>query len=524
MKLGRIGILLAMGGALIGGTIQAQDELVLVVGHAESTDSLDPARGYTQTTGIVNKLTYQNLVTFPDADASEIIPQLATDWTISEDGLTYTFNLAEGVVFSNGEAFTASDVVFSIQRLANVGGSPSFLTENIVSVEATDDSTVVFTLSSVTPQFLANLTANPFNIYDAETVIANGGSDAEDAATADTAEAYLNSTSVGSGPYVLESWEPQVETVLVRNENYAGEAPYYDRIIITNIAEPSTQLVALQGGEIHIALDLTSDQLLGLDPAGPISVYSGLGNIVHFLLMNQDEEIAGPVSNPLVQLAIRYALDYEGYQVLWGGVSPVSTMAYGVATSLDPSQALTRDLDRARELLAEAGYPDGFEITLHYPIFSFQGVNMDTNAQKLQSDLAEVGINVTLAPAELQVALEGYRSGTQGFSYWFWGPDYLDPIDQLSFLPDGKVGGERANWTSENADEAILALRDAAAVATNEAERDEVFAEIQLYLQQNGPWAPFIQPNVQIAYNSAVTGIVWHPQWVIDLALIHVTE
>jgi len=94
------------------GAVIAQDELVLVVGHTESTDSLDPAYGYTQTTGIINRVTYETLVTFPDADASAIVPLLATDWTISDDGLVYTFNLNAMATFANGDAVTADDVVF----------------------------------------------------------------------------------------------------------------------------------------------------------------------------------------------------------------------------------------------------------------------------------------------------------------------------------------------------------------------------------------------------------------------------
>lgn len=502
----------------------AQDERVLVVGHAESTDSLDPANGYTQTTGIIHRVIYQTLVTFPSADASQIVPSLAADWSVSEDGLSYTFNLDPAAVFANGDPVTADDVVFSYMRLKYNQGTPSFLAENIVSVVADDADTVTVTLGSVDPAFLANLAANPFSITNDSEVIANGGTMAEDAAETDTAEAYLNGTSAGSGPYVLESWEPQVETVLVRNPNFWGDAPYFDRIIIVNIPEAATQKVALESGEIDIALDLTSDQLATMGGSEDVTVATVPGNIVHFLLMNNNPDLGGPVSNPLVQLAIRYALDYDGYQALWGGLTPASPMAIGQLGAYGEDMAFVRDLDRARELLAEAGYAEGFDITLSYPIFTFQGVNMDTNAQKIQADLAEVGINVTLNPGELQVSLEEYRSGQQGFAYWFWGPDFLDPIDVLSFLPGGKVGGERANWTDENAEVAILELRDQAAVETDPDARVALFQQIQDYLRESGPWAPFLQPNVQTAFRSDIQGYVWHPQWLIDLALLSRVE
>src|SRR5690349_9655456 len=169
--------LLLLVALLASGIVSAQDETVLVIGHAEATDSLDPARGYTQTTGIVNHVTYETLVTFPADSAGEILPLLATDWTISEDGLTYTFNLRPDVTFVDGDPLTADDVVFTVNRLKNVQGSPSFLTADIVSVTADDEDTVTFTLSAPNPAFLANVANNAFGITDSEAVMANGGTD-----------------------------------------------------------------------------------------------------------------------------------------------------------------------------------------------------------------------------------------------------------------------------------------------------------------------------------------------------------
>lgn len=510
---------------LIGGSVIAQEEKVLVVGHAESTDSLDPARGFTQTTGMVNRINYNTLVTFPDQDASAIEPMLATEWEISEEGDVYTFTLREDVVFSNGDPMTAADVVFSIQRLKNIQGNPAFLADNIESVTADGDFTVSFNLVAPDPGFLARLTNYAFSVTNSAQIMAEGGTDADDAATADTAEEFLNSNSAGSGPYMLEAWDPQVRTEVVRNPNFWGEEPYFDRIIIQNIAEAATQKVALESGQIDLATDLTSDQIITMQNNADIGIYSGPTVIVHFILMNADPEIGGPVSDPLVQLAIRYALDYEGYKTLFAGTTPPSWPATGILGSYGEEQAFIRNVDQARELLAEAGYPDGFDITLSYPVFTFQGVNMETNAQKIQADLAEVGINVTLRPGELQVALEEYRNGQQGFAYWFWGPDVLDPIDALSFLPGGKVASERANWNDDvvvNTD--ILELRDLAQVESGVEERIALFHQIQDYLQEFGPWAPFLQPDIQVAFSADLQGYVWHPAWNHDLSILSRAE
>ncbi len=497
------------------------DERVLVIGHAESTDSLDPARGFTQTTGIINRATYDTLVTFPDEDASEILPWLATEWTVSDDGNTYTFTLREDATFVSGNPVTAEDVVFSIERLQNVQGNPGFLANNIESVVANDDGTVTFNLINPRPSFLSELTNYAFSVTDSQTIMENGGTNAEDAAETDAAEDYLNDTSAGTGPYILESWEPQVETVLVRNPDFWGEAPYFDRIIITNIAESATQKLTLEAGDIDMALDLTRDQTMTMGSNPNLEVYSGPSVYTHFLLMNQDSEIGGIVSDPTVQLAIRYALDYEGYKSLWGGVVPPTNLTVGLVAAYGEEEAFERDLDRARELLAEAGYPDGFEITLQYPDFTWQGVNMNTNAQKIQSDLAEVGIDITLSPSELQVALEEYRNGEQGFAYWFWGPDILDPLDVLSFLPGGKVAEERTNWHTEDVDDQeLLDLIAQAEVETDPETRVELFAALQDALQEQGPFAPFNVPAIQTAYLTDIEGYVYHPQWTLDVAIL----
>ncbi|MBI1259412.1 MAG: ABC transporter substrate-binding protein [Chloroflexi bacterium] len=518
MRLARLFTLLFVLVLLSAGALQAQDEKVLVVGHAESTDSLDPARGYTQTTGIVNQVTYDTLVTFPKDSAATIEPRLAESWTISDDGLTYTFMLRDAK-FANGDAVTADDVVFSLNRLKNVKGNPSYLTDGITSIEATDAKTVTITLAAPSPVFLSLLANGSMSVTDAAVVKANGGTDAEGADTADTAGDYLDNHSAGSGPYMLDHWTKQTETVLVRNPNYWGTAPYFDRIVITNIPEAATQKTSLEAGDIDLALDLTSDQLTGLKDNPDVAITSTPGNIIHFLLMNEDPDIGGPMANPDVQQAVRLSLDYEGYKALWGGITPATNLTYGFAGAYGEDKANKRDIEAAKALLTKAGYPDGFDVTLSYPIFTFQGVNMDTNAQKIQADLKEVGINVTLNGQELQVELDNYRNGKEAFGYWFWGPDFLDPADVLSFLPGEKVG-LRAGWTAERGDQSILDLDAQAKVETDPAKRTEIFDKIQDYLLSNGPFAPFIQPNVQTAYRSDITGYYWHPQWLVDLALL----
>ncbi|MFK7803028.1 MAG: ABC transporter substrate-binding protein [Anaerolineae bacterium] len=504
---------------------EEMEERVLVIGHSEVTESYDLAHAFNPTSGIVHRATYDTLVTFPDGDASSIEPNLAASWTTSDDGLAYTFTLRDDVTFSNGDPLTADDVAFSITRLINVKSNPSFLADPITSVEAMDEQTVVITLVEPRPSFLAELVNSAFSVGNDSEVMDAGGTNAEDAATADGAQDFLDQNSVGTGPYILTEWTPQEETVLMRNPNYWGDAPYFDRIIIVNIPESATQQVALESGDIDLATDLAPDQVNGLESNPALTVFRGQDRWTHFLLMNRDAEIGGPVADPKVASAIRYALDYQGYTDLWtGSVTPGTNMWVGIAGAYGPDQALSRDLDKARELLAEAGYADGFEIELSYPDFTFGGINLSTNAQKIQADLAEVGIVVTLRPGEVQVSLEEYRNGQQGLAYWFWGPDILDPVDFLSFLPGGKVAGERTNWTEDMIDADTLALIAQAGSETDPAVRADVFDQLQAYSQENGAYAPFNVPAIQTAFRADIQGYVWHPEWGVDIAALSRSE
>jgi peptide/nickel transport system substrate-binding protein len=511
--------------ALFGMLGSAQAQETLVVGHAEITEAYDPAHAFNPTSGMINRVAYDTLVTFPDEDASSIEPLLATSWTISDDGLVYTFELRDGVAFVSGHPLTADDVAFSFNRLKNVQAQPSFLADPIASVQAVDENTVSITLNAPRPSFLAELANTAFSVTDAETVRAQGGTDAEDAAETDTAQEYLNQNSAGTGAYVLESWLPQDRTELVRNPDYWGEQPFFERILVVNIPEAATQRVALVSGDIDLATDLTPDQVVELEGNPDIGIYLGPGRWTHFLLMNRDPEVGGPMADPLVGRAVRYALDYEGYRDLWAGsVTPGSNMWIGLAGAFGQERAMERDLDQARALMAEAGYADGFEVTMQYPDLTFAGVNLSTNAQKIQADLAEIGITVRLLPMETQVALEGYRGGTQAFAYWFWGPDKLDPVDFLEFLPGGKVAGERARWLDDQAPDDVLAMIEQAYVETDEATRLALFADLQEYAQENSAFAPFNVPAVQTAFGADIEGYVWHPQWGLDLALLSRSE
>ncbi len=504
---------------------EPDEEKVLVIGLSDVAESYDVPISFNPISSMVHLVTYDTLVTFPENSVATIKPNLATNWSISEDNKTYTFNLRDDVTFSNGDSVTAEDVVFSFNRLINMKGNPAFLADAIEDIEAIDELTVEITLEKPRPSFLVELINTAFSVTNKEEVEAAGGTDAEDADSADTAQETFDQTSAGSGPYILESWIPQERTTLVRNKNYWGEQPYFDKIIIRNIHESEAQKIALESGEINLATDIAPDQFDELADNDDLTIHSGKDKWTHFLLMNRDPDIGGPVSDPKVAMAIRYALDYKGFTDLWdGSVTPGTNMWIGIRGAFGPDKAIPRNLVKAKKLLADAGYPDGFEVELSYPDFSFGGINLNTNAEKVQADLAEVGITVTLNPTEVKEALEQYRSGQQGFAYWFWGPDVLDPVDFLSFLPGGKVAEERTNWTADMVDDDINSLIESATTETDILKRQEIFDQLQQFSQKEGAFAPFMVHASRTAFDKNLQGFYFHPEWGFDLSILSFSE
>jgi peptide/nickel transport system substrate-binding protein len=482
----------------------------LVVGLTEDAVTMDPSRVYEFHAITVLRDVYETLVDFPPGRQDQLVPKLAESWTISDDGLVYTFTIAEGHVFSTGRPVTAEDVAFSLRRIKNLKGTPSFLTTAITSVEATDPRTVVMTLSEPDPAILAKLVSAYFGVMDSTEAKAQGATDAEDADQTDTAEEWLNNNSIGSGPYMLQSWVPRVEAILVRNPNYPGEPGAFERVIFRTVSEAAAQKLALEAGDLDIGLDISADQIPSFQENANLAVYEGLSPSVFFLIMNMDPAIGGPMAQDAVQDAIRLAVDYEGIKQLVGGsaATPVNIMPVDWAYALDQGMVVQRNVEAAKAKLAEAGFADGLTVDLEYPEYTSGGVSIPTLAQKVQADLAEVGITVNLVPGDIGPALEKYRAGQSGFGLWLWGPDFVDPIDRIAFTPDGNVG-LRVNWTEDRASPALVEAVKRAKVVTADADRAAAFTEIQQIMLDESPFVFLVQSGTQVAYNANLKNFVY---------------
>jgi peptide/nickel transport system substrate-binding protein len=510
-----------LGLTLLPRRLAAQDDgAELVIGANFVIQSLDPGRSIETTTNMINHSVYDSLVTFDGEDLTTPMPRLASSWTVSEDGTSYAFTLQPDVTFASGNALTSADVKWSFDRVRNLQSNPLFLVEKITGVEAPDPQTVVITLDAPYPGILPILASPSLGIIDSVLVSEHGGTDAANAAETDTAEEFLNSQSAGSGPYMLTSYLPDQEVVLEKNPNYWREAGAFDRIVIRNIVEAATQKLQIEAGDIDIATGLSQDQVPAMQGSEGVTVNSSAAATTFYVLMNNNPEVGGAFSNPLIQQAVRYALKYDEILSLAGpGASRLAGIIPTVFPgALDPSEATVTDQERARSLISEAAL-EAVTGQLSYASDSvIWGVQMNVLAQKIQSDLAEVGIELALDGLPRSTALQKYRDAQNQVGVWSWAADFPDASNFLVYLP-GRTVGTRAGWPADASPETetLVALGEKTEATVDDGERVDLYHEVEDTIREIGPYAPLFQPAVPYAFRSDLSGVTYNSVWGVDL-------
>lgn len=479
-------------------------------------ETFDPGRAYESTSPIVLCSVYDTLFKFK-SNKMEPAKHLVKDYEISSNGKVYTFTLISGVNFTSGNTLTSEDVKWSFDRLKNLKGNPSFLTDNIDKVETINEKTLKIYLNEQDGAFLYKLTTMVFGILDSEVVKLHGGVSGVNAVTDDTANQWLTYNSAGSGPYILKKYAPNIEVVLERNSDYWKGSPAIEKVVLKDMPDSNTQSFMLQKGDIDLAYSLNADQVKLLEgkKGVEISLYQTL--VFSFLLMNEDPEIGGPMANKDVQNAVRYALDYKGFQTIAGkgSITPISIIQQGFLGALPPRDPEYTNIEKAKELLTKAGYSNGFKVTLDTITHASCGVKWVTLAQKVKEDLSKIGIDVQIRTMESTVGFDEYRKGEQGFNIMAWGPDYMDSNNQLVFLP-GEAVGLRANWKAD-ANPKLVQLGKAALIEIDDQKRKVMLEEIQKIMAEDSPFAVLVQYPKQIAIRSGLKGAEYSEHTKIDL-------
>lgn len=517
------GVLTGGGHAVAGNPLTAEAEPgggTLVIGKSFDLTTLDPGRMFETTGAVIIPALYDTLLTFENNDVTEPMPGIAASFEVNDTATEFTFELRDDAVFSDGSAVTADDVVFSLNRVRELKGNGSFLMDG-VTAEVVDESTVLLVSDQPNPALPRILPTPTLGIVNADVVRENGGTDAPGADADDTAEAFLNSTSAGSGPYILESFSTTTETVVARNPEYVGPTPAtFDRIVFRN-SDVTTQAIDIQNGNADIVLDLASDQLSSLRGAEGVNIVEAASPSIWFLFANANAEVSDVTSNPDFVEAVRYGLDYAGVLELAGegavqapGVIPTTFLG-----SLSPDLAIERDLERAQEALARCGC-EGTTVELEYPSdFTANGLSFGPIAERVAANLEEVGISIELVPSPVATALENYRAGTEEMGLWLWNPDYPDPQDYLVFGP-GALVGLRAGWPEGAAPE-IETVSEQAATTVDDEARTPLFEDFQQLLNESGPFFPLFQPTASVvSVAGTVANAEYHATITLDVRLL----
>ncbi|MBR5229167.1 MAG: ABC transporter substrate-binding protein, partial [Firmicutes bacterium] len=231
----------------------------------------------------------------------------------------------------------------------------------------------------------------------------------------------------------------------------------------------------------------------------------------------------GPVSDPLVQQAIRKVVDYAGIQTICGegAVTPYTLIQDGFMGSKGVRSTDYTNVEEAKALMAEAGYADGFSIDFTVTDLDMEGILLTDLAQKIKEDLAQINIDANIVTQSWAAGYgDAYRDGQLGFTVMYWGIDYNDPNVQLEFLPGGVVG-LRAGWTADM-NPALAALFQKAVNETDNTARAAILGEIQDAMYEDGPFVFVAQAPAHIGYNTRLTGVGISDPYALDLTLINI--
>jgi peptide/nickel transport system substrate-binding protein len=476
------------------------EELIIAwgVSHLDAAHGLDPQRHVH--TIAENKLRhmYEPLAEF-DRDLTTINPKLATSWERVDD-LRMQFELREGVEFHNGEPFNAEAVRYSVLRPLS-DETPGWVRDTyaiIVDVEVIDDYTVNIVTSEPDPALLARMTG--FHMNMVPPVWAEQGPE------------VVESEAFGTGPYKFVSWRPGEDLVMEANEDYWGGAPEIKRVRCTVISEPGTRVAALLAGDVHVAKDIPPEDIDRINADDRARVLRSVSNRVVWWLIATDTD-DDPLADPRVRQAVNYGANVQGVidSILLGMGQRVSTMLAIWHEGFDPTlEPFPYDPDKARELLEDAGYPDGFDTNFWY----IEGrVPKDREiAEALVLELENVGIRAEPqlrewgVYADLQAAAE-----TPGLGFGSWGNWFFD-ADNTLYVQLSCEAAEARDFNHERPygcrpefDELISEARH----ELDEERRRELYAEAQRYLHE----VPAALYGYQIADIFGVNNwVLWEPR------------
>ena len=496
-------VALALGLAMVlaGASIAAQN--VLVYGTTDKVTDMDPASSYDFHTWEIFQNIDKGLLTYTPG-TTDIVPGLATGYTVNAAGTEYTFKLRSGLKFTDGTPFDANSVKWSVDRVAKLNGDPSWLVTTFVKeVQVVDPLTVKFVLKAPTGFFPALVAGDPVyfpvspNVYPVDKIIH------------DPSE-LPGGALVGLGPYKVTSFKRDEEVVLEANPAYYGKQPPVKKVIIKYFADATTMRLAIEKGDIDVAFKtLNPSDITDLAKAGKLSYQKLPGAQIRFLNFNCDVSV---FKNKILRQAVAALIDRPeiNQKVFLGQQAPLYSMIpMGMSYHTDNFKTVYGEkgnVAKADKLLQEAGYSKAkpFAFDLWYTTSHYGDTEVNV-AEVLKSQLEKSPlIKVTLKSAEWATYKQQFNNKQMAAFLLGWYPDYLDPDDYTAaFAQTDASAGEGIFFSNKEWD----ALFTKEQTATSEKTRAPVFAEVQKLWTDEVPCVPLFQGNLNVFTKKNVTGV-----------------
>ncbi|AGF74787.1 ABC dipeptide transporter, substrate-binding subunit DppA [Bartonella australis AUST/NH1] len=514
--LGLVVFLIGFASASLGMTSR---NMLVMAWNIDSINNFDPAQSLETVTSELLTNICSALVEFDKYDPAKIRPSMARSWDVLDDGKLVIFHLRDDLKFDDGRVATAHDLAWSMQRVVKLGFGYAqslmdygFTKENIeTNIRAVDDTTLQMKFDKSYPihLILSVIGQSPASaLLDRQTLEKNS-------LDGDMGNKYLASHSACVGPYKLARWIPGERVVLQATEHYWGNKPKIKEFIIRHVAESASQRFFLEKGDVDIARDLLSDDVLDIEKQeGAVKINRILRPQSVYLSLNNRNPA---LSHEKVRLALRYLVDYDtlGKTILKGIAIPrASYMPLGVSGALDEKEGtpFKLDLEKAKQLMSEAGYPDGFKANFLIGSLSY----MSPVAQSIQANARKIGIDLAIERMAQSQLLSRVRNGKYDMAIMGWNTADSDghpPSLHNVFNPDptftkkyGMYLALRAGYYDERANKMVMD----ALFEKDQNKRLELYRDLQHYMLDHGPMVYLFQTYYTIGMGPAVKKWVWN--------------
>jgi peptide/nickel transport system substrate-binding protein len=456
-------------------------EDIVVIAMALDISSLDPyAQNTTQTNALAHCI-YDTL-TFTDPATGDVSLELATSYEQVSD-LEWIFNIREGIKFHNGAELTASDVKFSIERAMESKGMASKL-GMIGHLEIIDDYAIKFVLKYPCVTLLNSLSFVCSAIMDEDFTKSNG-------------DKFIPN---GTGPYKFVEWSPGEHVILERNDDYWGELYGAKTLKTVVMSEDTSRTIALEAGDIDVNINVASIDFNRIDSNKDLTLYKDTNNKIDYLGLSHIDPITKDLK---VRQAIAYAINKHDFVdvVLEGnGTVAESYLASGLEGHNPEQKGYQYDLAKAKNLMNEAGYPDGFDLTL-----TARSDRDNLLAQTLQGQLREIGINVIIERVENAVFLEKCGAGEIQASFGNWAgttSDADNPLRGVFYGPN--AGTNNRTWYQNPVMDELL---DKAITVSDDNERAKIYHEVEKLIHDDVAVIPLFFEVAGIAAKNDIGGV-----------------